>query len=310
MEIKNKKKFIEDFKFQVRLQRDYLFNSTVTEKEQLEVLEQLNNVLSKKRIVKLYSNRLRNGLRNELGDELWNELRNELKNELKNELRNELWNELKNELWDELWEYYESIWVIVLKELMPNLKVIKKNKDKIRILQLLIKNRIGYLLISKKYLIAIPFPLISLDENKRLHNESREAVSWNFGRKEYFLHGVKLDKELHNKIMNKTLSVQEAINLKNIEQREIALRCLGYENILKNINAKIIDEHITEWGVYQLFEADFKDDNVPAKLLKIVCPSTKKNYILRTHPDMKTCSQALAWSFQIKEYEYILEKET
>ena len=79
---------------------------------------------------------------------------------------------------------------------------------------------------------------------------------------------------------------------------------------MKNINAKIIDEHITEWGVYQLFEADFKDDNVPAKLLKIVCPSTKKNYILRTHPDMKKCNQALAWSFQIEEHEYILKNET
>jgi len=44
--------------------------------------------------------------------------------------------------------------------------------------------------------------------------------------------------------------------------------------------------------------------------LRVVCPSTAHEYIIRVPPSMKTVPQALAWTFDVKPGEYVLAQET
>lgn len=72
---------------------------------------------------------------------------------------------------------------------------------------------------------------------------------------------------------------------------------LGRAVINRNGNSELI---LIKWGIYE----------DALKLVKVKDPSTGEFYILRVPLSVKTCKEAIAWTFRMSEEDYNLIKET
>jgi len=263
---------------------------------------ELNNALSRKRkvvIIKKWSN--------ELGSELESELWSELRFELGSELRFELGFELRLRIF----EYWENSWILFINEFYPHLKVLQKNKKKIEAIKKIVEAGNAYILISKEKLYILPFPEVHLNERKQLHNLNGYALK--FANKEtYWIEGVKFDKDLWQKVVDKKMSLQEIMAIKNIEQRMVALKIMGAEKLLKESNAKLLDKSEKGNELY-LIENVFSQ---PAYFLKYQCPSTGRVYVSGIDPNIAkqipNADYCMVWKLGITIDDYLnnLEKET
>jgi len=89
-----------------------------------------------------------------------------------------------------------------------------------------------YLLLMPKY--------ISQDNERRLHNSDREAVSW-LDKKFYYWHGIQVPERAITNINSYT--ARECLSEQNTEVRRALMSLYGLEKILPEVQAKKIDQH-------------------------------------------------------------------
>lgn len=164
---------------------------------------------------------------------------------------------------------------------------------------------LGYRIEWQDTLYLVPTPLVLLDEKNRFHSENKPAIRWKKGAKVYFLNGVKFEKELWKKVINKELSSKEILGLENIEQRMIAIKYKGIENMLEELGAKLLDK--TERNELYLIENVFSQ---PAYFLKYSCPSTGRVYCKGVKPEIgkqgnADLAQANSFKWSLEEYNKI-----
>jgi hypothetical protein len=144
-------------------------------------------------------------------------------------------------------------------------------------------------------IIACERPLsILMDERSRLHNATGPAVAYRDGWGVYFWHGVMVPKmwiESRN-----SLTAHAALTEGNMERRRAACEILGWQTVLKDIGAKVIDcDEDPEIGI--LLEASLPD--APhERFLKVRC-GTGRTFVLPVPPTVKTALEANAWTFDI-----------
>ena len=166
----------------------------------LEAVEELNNALSKERQIVFTEKGAELGT--ELGTELWAELGTELRAELVTELVAELGAELGNELRSELkveFIFYSFYWIDFINNFYPQLEIFKKTAKKVAAIRKLVKAGNAVVWITKTKIYVLPFPVIRIDERKRLHSETSPALLW-LDKQTYWLYGRKMEKELWEKI--------------------------------------------------------------------------------------------------------------
>ncbi|MDG6933918.1 MAG: hypothetical protein JRN68_04405 [Nitrososphaerota archaeon] len=161
---------------------------------------------------------------------------------------------------------------------------------------------------------------IHMNEDYRLHSISKPAISWRDGNKGYYLHGVRFPEDVWAAVKDRKMPARDVIGLRNIEQRTVALRIIGYDHVLEELGVKILDKKdtVNKWNGrklhYELVEADLHDDRpwLKARFIKVQCPSTSKVTLLRVDPmgETATVNQAVAWTFGMKPEEYAPEVET
>jgi len=132
-------------------------------------------------------------------------------------------------------------------------------------------------------------------------------------RKERTINNCLMSRGLFKKIQNKTLKPDDIFKERNAQRRGVLLGLYTYEKLLLNTRSKVIH---TE-GEYQLtliktpkthsIMQGWGENRTEIKLpedimlLKVKDPSTRIFYVLRVPPTMKTCKEARAWTFGLKE---------
>ncbi len=91
-----------------------------------------------------------------------------------------------------------------------------------------------------------------------------------------------------------SISAAEIMNTENLELRRVKLERMGYEKFLTEVNAKVLDTDQDAGGTRKLLRVPFQNDE-DFVAVWVICPSTKRNYVLRVPPATKTCHQAAAW---------------
>ena len=81
---------------------------------------------------------------------------------------------------------------------------------------------------------------------------------------------------------------------------------IGNEKLIKELEGKIIHQD----GDSQLKNLNLGNITEPIRVVKVKDSTTKKYYILRVPPTVKTCKQAIAWTFGLEEEEYNPTMET
>ena len=102
------------------------------------------------------------------------------------------------------------------------------------------------------------------------------------------------------------LSACEVLSYRNVEIRSLLLNQFGHERLINKLNGKIIHQE----GDSQLLNLNLGNVIEPIRVVKVKDSTTKKYYILRVPHSVKTCAQAIAWTFGLEEDEYNLIKET
>ena len=166
----------------------------------------------------------------------------------------------------------------------------------------------GYRVEHEGVLHCAPTPLVKLDPNNRFHSETHPAVRWKEGAEHWYLHGVKLEKELHQKIVSRTLPAKDALSLENMEHRMLAIKYMEPETMLRELKAELVHESARGNSLY-LIKDVFPSHN-KAYFLKYSCPSTGRVYISGIDPEFaeqhKDADDSMAWKFRMDRKSYDL----
>jgi len=128
-------------------------------------------------------------------------------------------------------------------------------------------------------------------------------------RREYYVRGVRVKKKIYLKPHE--LTAREVVKIRNAEVRRVALEQMGYERFLQQVGYEVKEDYkvIDSEGDNELILINWRDDEEPMCLIKVRCPSAGVYYTLRVPPGIKTCREALAWTFHMDKKEYNPQEE-
>jgi len=154
----------------------------------------------------------------------------------------------------------------------------------------------GWVTVYDEAAIVQDRPLhIKMDDQNRLHCEDGPAILYADGFDVYSWHGVRVPEEwIKDK---KSLTAKTAITWENTEQRRAACEILGWINVLKELNSRVIDEDADE-QVGTLLEVEIPDIGTE-RFLKVTC-GTGRQFAIPVPPDVETALAANAWTFNIE----------
>lgn len=160
--------------------------------------------------------------------------------------------------------------------------------------------------------------LVQYVVNGRLHRADGAAVITNNGTKTYYWKGIFIEPSLWN--TKDTIAAADVLNIRNAEVRRCMVEMIGYENFLKRAAPKVLDEDQKTGAILYRVEMPDDDKEEPLVVVKVKDGTAlkdkngneyRKEYFLRVPPAIKTCSEAIAWTFDIPEKDYAeIEKET
>jgi hypothetical protein len=129
---------------------------------------------------------------------------------------------------------------------------------------------------------------IHKDERARLHNSSGPSVAFSDGWKLYHVHGVEVPGEIIER--PETITVERVDAERNAEVRRVMIERYGADRFLVDGGAQLV--HSDGYG--DLYRREIVDDE-PLVMVKVICPSTDREYYLRVPPDVQTAEAAIAW---------------
>ena len=158
---------------------------------------------------------------------------------------------------------------------------------------------------------------IHRDERNRLHHQTQMAISYPDGWGVYLWHGVRIPAQYYERQPN----AKEILAEQNIEVRRSLIE--RYDELtskgqfLVDVGARVIDSAIQPMrageneAINELLSIELPEDPERRLVaLRVIDPSTGRNYIVRVPPDQTTVRSALAWTFGMEEHEYVLEQES
>jgi hypothetical protein len=109
-----------------------------------------------------------------------------------------------------------------------------------------------------------------------------------------------------------SLTLQEVLAHVNTEVRFVGMKIVGMDKVMNDKKTKIIHRDEEKGQVLFQIKGIFQD---PVCYVKVVNSTqepdgTFKDYYLCVPPNVKTCKQAVAWTFRLEEQEYQPEQET
>src|SRR3990167_5598425 len=156
---------------------------------------------------------------------------------------------------------------------------------------------LGYWCDFDDILYLVPVPIISLDSQQRYHSTEKPAIYWKNGEENYYIKGVRFEKDLWQKITKDQLSAKEVFDIKNTEQRRIAYELMDKRKMLDLKDYKVLDEVKDDGFGYGMKVISFNVDGFsqPFVYFNCYCPTTGREYFLQT--DKSNCIEAKASSF-------------
>lgn len=137
-------------------------------------------------------------------------------------------------------------------------------------------------------------------ENNILHNAKGPSWSYADGICGYTLFGVAVTEEIvMDMLPDKKNGGKRILGIENAEQRLVAIKAYGAENMLEQLKAKVVD---TKKGTvrdgdsraeYVLFSVNI--EGTDEKLLEMANPSEPKRHYEWVTPECTTVNEALAW---------------
>lgn len=106
------------------------------------------------------------------------------------------------------------------------------------------------------------------------------------------------------------LDVRQIAAIPNVEVRRMLIERVGYERFLSGAGARLVDAG----DVGELYRYTFEDD-VPLCVVSVENSTpepdgSRRRYMLRVPPEVRTAREAVAWTFGMRADEYLLDAES
>ena len=181
-------------------------------------------------------------------------------------------------------------------------------------------------ILSNEYAIICKPPVfLNRDERQRLNCTHDGAVMFADSYKQFYVEGVNFEPKQFDKFFkNKDFTGVDILKLRNVEQKAVIIQEYGYDKILDEVDANIIDTYTGTSKVtgkelsYQLFDFVLEDTEsrwgrvLNIRLVQVECHTTHHKVTLGVPkiPKTNTCLKAIAWTFNLTEEEYKLAYES
>ena len=135
-----------------------------------------------------------------------------------------------------------------------------------------------------------------------------DADKW--GSISYYYEGVRIPPHFYTK--PDSLTITEVLAHPNTEVRYVGIKIVGMDRVLDSENTTIIHKDKQKNQILFQIKGIFDE---PVSYVKVVNSTqepdgTYKDYYLCVPPTVKTCQEAVAWTFRLEEDEYQPEQET
>ena len=181
-------------------------------------------------------------------------------------------------------------------------------------------------ILSTEYAIICKPPVfLNRDERHRLNCTHDGAVMFADNYKQFYVEGINFEPKQFDKFFKtKDFTGVDILKLRNVEQKAVIIQEYGYDKILEEVDATVIDTYKGNSKVtgkelsYQLFEFQLEDSLdswgrvLNIRLVQVECHTTHHKVTLGvpTIPQTNTCLKAIAWTFNLTEKEYKLNYES
>ena len=152
-----------------------------------------------------------------------------------------------------------------------------------------LKKGVWDLLVFDNICIISKSPKTKRDDNQRLHSLNSKAVEFLSGYGFYAIHGVLFNEKLWIKVKDRKLNPNELLKLENVDQRFVAINHYGIENMMKELNTKLLNT-----GKYgnKLYSFMFEDEDI--RLLSYPDIDNGKERVAFINPKFKKADEAMA----------------
>jgi hypothetical protein len=133
--------------------------------------------------------------------------------------------------------------------------------------------------------------ILRVDPQYRPHCADGPSHRWRDGWSLYYWHGVRIPDEW---ITTSTPTAVEALQWPNVEQRRAACEMIGWEAILQQLDARVIDRHESE-EIGTLLEVQIPDSG-PERFLRVRC-GTGRYFALPVPRQIGKAHDANAWTY-------------
>lgn len=159
---------------------------------------------------------------------------------------------------------------------------------------------LGYMINLGNLLVTITRPEAYRDDQLRLHRENGPATIWG-NTKQYWWHGVEVEADWieHPEKLDPTKALAEP----NQEKRRALCEIIGWPKVLDSVGAKTV--HTDDKGSLVEVNLEAINDGDPVtRFVRVVCPSTKREYALRVPHTTTTATEGVAWTFDVPTEKY------
>ena len=163
-------------------------------------------------------------------------------------------------------------------------------------------------IMHPEFCIVSDFPeRLEKDEQNRPHSITGPSHRWRDGFEFYYIHGVKLEKDLWEKIVSGKMTAEEVFAVENTEHRRIAYEIMDKTKMKALKNFQVLDEVKDDGHGYPMKIISFKTQQYDMPFIYLNCfdPSTGREYFVETKE--KTCLSAKNVSFGLDEVEWTEE---
>ncbi len=211
---------------------------------------------------------------------------------------------------------FQSLWNAQLAEFIPfalscsciNTSFFSELQEEIDCMAYLLHAACAYYFTEDICYVCPPPLILRTDANLRVHCDDDPAAVWPDGLNVFSWKGnvlpAQVIKEKHK------ISCQKIKRCHNIERRRILIDIFGEARFLQEANAKLISED----SCGTLYRLELPPDE-PIVMVKVKNSTPEpdgsfKNYFLRVPPDMVRPRQAVAWTFNLREKDYLPAAES
>ena len=169
----------------------------------------------------------------------------------------------------------------------------------------------GFRIMQDEFCLVSDFPEILLkSQQNQAHCETGPSHRWRDGWELYHLNGVRFEKDLWTKIVNKKLSFKEIMQIKDIDKQAIAMKYMPAMDFLKSVKAELVCEKTAKGN--ELWKVPIEPSKVfdqDEYFLHYFCPSSGREYLQAVEPNEAVKSglnadylMALRHKFLLSEY--------